>query len=364
MLNYFNSKTITKGVKSPPTHPYVVTSVNRNLKLVRAYYTTTGRRVASNHPLVNLIKAIGLDASKIPQADFVGSYRTDNSHSGTSIGFTTSYSVGKAHNGVFFNGECFEYILMYVDSNYTLGKDLETVTPPVVVLDHGKTTVGFTPPYGTVRDNDTRACYITVNLTNLMDMYWLFCKAQDEEEIDPGLTVEHFVAMYVIPYMTESFTTMCILNRLLELDKAKYEPIQRYHSFNLPDIHKQLDVDLEQLLSQIRLGRTDSRTFFSSIPSFVNNSKTVMDDLQYPGGLPPTSVTTSWFLTASRMRLVDAMIKLDCRDSGGIYTSMINDYVKTRSEVSMRTCMKQLDVADQRSYRGTLCAAAGVKMFD
>lgn len=365
MLSYFSYGQMgTPGFRAPPALPYMRDMVKRNLSIAMNYYSGTVRRVASNHPLVSLIKG-GSEDTNMPYKEYMEYYMYDGLHLGTNFGFTTPYNVGKAHAGVFFNGECYEYISLYTDGSYSPTKTIQEVIDPVVFLDHGKTSVNFSPPYGMNRDADTRAAYIAINLTGLMDLFYKFCELQKEGSISETLGIEHFVAMYVIPRMIASYTNIAIINRTFELDRVKWNVEKRVHPFSMPDIQRQLDNVLSFILSQLRLDGVDSKSFFKAIPSFLNQGESARDSLRYPKDkIDEGSVSASWFYTAARMRFVDAMIKLNCRDNGGVYQGMVGEYRQSKADNYMKTGLKPVDLNDQRSYRGTLCVAAGVQMFD
>lgn len=204
----------------------------KNIARMRRYYQDNLVRIPSNHVLVSIINRYGPMLDKEPSEIY--EYVTDTTFPTTNaLGLTSSLSVGRAFNGVFF-GLGFKEVLVASDEGFDYHDVYQNwqTADAVTVLYHPLTNLTVDLLHGINRTNETGLCVIQVNVPKLLMQYHAFRKAEliRVGGLDNQMSTMEFVSRFVLPGMFESQVDWALFNHYyrdamglpLTIDRVKH----------------------------------------------------------------------------------------------------------------------------------------------
>lgn len=218
MINLLNSlTTFIKGTVKFPEWEYVRKGLQLNTRQAIDYYRHSAYSVKSDHEIIKLLAS--LDTSV--DMELMEFYKRVDSKAlmvGQQLGFTTTMSVGKVFNNVFFGKHSKEVIIITdepFDVKYV--HDYWMDCCPVRILKHGFDYIDNFPLDGTVDSNSISV--FTINLSMLAVQYRAYRQWQKTyvNERTGRNSIYHFVYSYPLNNMRYDAIDHAILNRLIKI---------------------------------------------------------------------------------------------------------------------------------------------------
>ncbi len=299
LFNY--QTTVQQGIIKFPEWSWVRDGLKRNLGTTIAYYRRNPQAVRSEHFLVRLLQSIA-----VPQSHNLERYYANVDalalHLASALKMTSSISVGKIWDGVFY-GEGSSEILVATDQDFDplwAHKNWENL-PAVTVLRHFRSDLGLNLPDGRNTGTETGLAVIAINIPMLAIQYRAFRLNEIENArfSDSQRSIMQFVHMYVLPNMLPSQTDLAVFNRIDNLSKgAPIGESRKAHPFYLPDGYDRRANRIQQdILRNFENESPDFVTILRSIPAVTKESMELV--LRTPNVAPTRQV--DWAITIARL---------------------------------------------------------------
>jgi hypothetical protein len=336
MHTLFNfATTVQQGIIKFPEWSWVRDGLKRNLGTTIAYYRQNPQAVRSEHFLVRLLQSIAVSQSQNLDR-YYANVDALALHMSMALKMTSSISVGKIWDGVFY-GEGSQEVLLAHDQEFDplwAHKNWQNL-PSVTVLRHFRSDLGFNLPDGKKTGSEEGLAVIAINIPMLAVQYRAFRLNEINEArfTDSQRSVMQFIHMYVLPNMLPSHVDLAIFNRIDNL--AKGAPIgesSKGHPFFLPDTYAKRSLKIQQdILRNFERETLDFVTIMRSIPAVT---KEAMDLVFRTPAVAPTR-QVDWALTVSRLPMLSFLFRV--ADQGGRLRNQreINQIV--RSVLAYRT---------------------------
>lgn len=330
MQHFFNFLyPVGQNALRPVQWPYAEAGLNRNLAIVKNYYSTRPFAVKSDHILARLLNNLGVSFNH-PLERFYDIIDSRALPLSSVFRMTSSINKGIMFKGNFF-GENSEEILMATDDGFNphaVYRDWKT-TSAVTVLMHPKSDLGFTLANGKKSGTETGVSVVQINIPMLAVQFRAFLQDQKVNFIDKGLdtrTVAQFIHMYVLPNMLDSQLDIALFNRAynLVIGAPMGEQTKR-HAFYLTDYSKQVD-----------------NTYKETIQYFSNNDKhykiilksffgVTSEDFEKLFVLPDNAPTRQilWAELVARIKVLEFLVKLSPSNGDKLNKSENNFFTRT-----------------------------------
>lgn len=252
-----------------PQWPALERGLSEYVERVKEYYQSQVRIVPAQHFLVRLLTSLPIPTSLEPQIFFDRvadvAYRVA---AGVSI-VTPINTAGIRTHGVFYGHDVAEVIAaVNEDVNVSAAvadwRNLEAVK----VHRHPLTDLDIPLPTGVIKSDPRGLAVIVINIPLLALQYKCWWENQlTKSSGEPPLTMEHFIAMVVLPSILKRQLNLAIGNRLIArfFDQPQTTPTKS-HPFAVPDYSSRLDAVLNELLATVCIRKLTFDKILNSIP--------------------------------------------------------------------------------------------------
>ena len=305
MLNIFTN-TDDKANKIYQFTDFEVISLayQQDITKVINYYQDRVMIVKQNHFLVNLINNLSTPIEYDIQT-YIRVVESKISRIVKTMLITSPTSFGKFHSGIFYDRNTLEVIIQ--DTEYFNPFTSETSwreLSAVKVLTHPKSDMSLYLPNGKYPEGEIRdIAVVSINVSLLMVQYRSFLLDQEKNGI--GLSVQHFVHMYVLSSMLTSHVDVVIMNRFMNSYYGKPNDVSNLRlPFPIHNYSSMLETVMDKILKRLTGTLCSYSSLLKTLPSITCNN--MEDTLQLPDVTPTNQVV--WALLLSRLNYIKFLI--------------------------------------------------------
>lgn len=217
MISVFrNASVVSRANVVFPRMDYIKQRMRLNLQMVLSHYKFRRMVVRSNHILVRLLQSVTIPHS-IETYRYMDLVKQAAYSTGRSMGIGSAiYPCTIFKDGHFFGADVNEIIFLEELSD----PDLTALTTPwhqvepIKIWQHPRTDLSFQPLVPSTTTAEKGLAVIQIDPALLFYMFRGWKKEQLSLPEEQRLTVNHFVAMYVLPSMLKSYLDVAFANRV------------------------------------------------------------------------------------------------------------------------------------------------------
>jgi hypothetical protein len=293
-----------------PQWPYADKGLVKAVRDVRDYYSHQVRAVHAEHLLVRMLVTLGVSMNLDPQVYYdrvtdlayrlAAEFRLPSPTSRGGVQYkNTFYGHGVADVIAIQNYPQTENIKTLMDNWSTL-ESIKLYRHPLVDLSLSiPDSKQSTRTMGNV-------CVAIIDLPKLALQYR--CWFEVNKVRDNPLTIEHFIAMHVLPNMLWRQTDITIANRIFAT--AKYDalpPAERINPFSIPRYEKVVDDIAKTYLSQVVTKAESFDQMLAGIPQLQNGDYRQM--VTIPEG--PLTEPMGWVWLLAQLPALEFLVKVN-----------------------------------------------------
>lgn len=274
---------------------YIRDRFSDNLTKAINFYQFGRRAVRSNHILVTLINSI-LAPHSSDLERFIELVHAAAPSVGHGLGIGSPiYKAAVFKDGPFY-GKGTDEVLFFVESDYDRLPHW-TQVKAITVLCHPKTDISFNLLDGIPNTDESGYAVIAIDPVLLMYQYRQWRKTQINAPAGEALSVNHFVAMYVLPSMLESHLDVAWLNRILaQLTLRPTHEGKRRLSFALPTHTTYVEQTQSEIIDKLTRNNMSYEDMLANIPTIFSGTMIGKTEL---AKMAPTKQTNMFYLLSS-----------------------------------------------------------------